>query len=110
MLHAIRDSKKDTLPLDFLANIAEHLLLPEAILLDRTQKTNALIYVYSYGVGAEKAKVILKLDYSAKVRNPETGKKERINMNIIRSGQTFEWSEKTESGFANYELLYGKVK
>lgn len=99
MLHAIRDSKKDTLPLDFLANIAEHLLLPEAILLDRTQKTNALIYVYSYGVGAEKAKVILKLDYSAKVRNPETGKKERINMNIIRSGQTFEWDRKMVESF-----------
>lgn len=110
VLHAIRDTKKDALPLDFLANIAEHLLKPEAVLLDRTQKTNALIYVYSYGVGADKAKVILKLDYSAKVRNSETGKKERINMNIIRSGQTFEWDKEMQRGFSAYEVLIGDIE
>lgn len=110
ILHAIRDTKQDALPLDFLANIAEHLLTPEAVLLDRTQKTNALIYVYSYGSGANKAKVILKLDYSAKVRNEVTGKKERINLNIIRSGQMFEWNQQIRDGFVQYEVLHGKLK
>lgn len=109
VLHAIRDTKQDALPLDFLANIAEHLLTPEAVLLDRTQKTNALIYVYSYGSGANKAKVILKLDYSAKVRNLETGKKERIDLNIIRSGQTFEWNKEMQRGFSAYEVLIGNI-
>lgn len=110
ILHAIRDKKDHALPLDFLENLAEHLLKPEAVLLDNSKKTPVLIYVYSYQTAHGKAKVILGLDYTVKAHNKATGKKERIKTNVINSGKLFDWNEQIKDGFAQYEALWGAIK
>lgn len=107
VLHAIRSGKTDVLPASFWRNIADYLDNPQAVLLDTSQGDTALLYVFD--LGGNKGKAVVKMDYSAKIRNTETGKKERLKINIIRSGKLFEWDEKMQQSFAQYELLYGEI-
>lgn len=107
VLHSVRAGKADVLPVTFWRNVADYLSEPQAVLLDTTQGDTALLYVFDLGDG--KGKAVIKMDYSAKIRNTETGKKERIKINVIRSGKLFEWNEKMQQSFAQYELLYGEI-
>ncbi len=108
ILHALRDGKNSGLPLAFWHNLASYLISPEAVLLDTTQRDAALLYVVD--LGKSKGKAVLKMDYLVKVKNTETGKKERIKVNILRSGKTFVWSEAMAQGFSQYERLFGEIK
>lgn len=108
ILHSMRDSKADQLPIEFWRNVVSYLIAPEAILLDKTSGRRDLIYVFDLGKG--KGKAILKLDYKIKVRDPETNKTNRIIANAIRSGKAFIWSEAMKQGFDQYEVLFGDIK
>lgn len=107
VLHALRDSKDQSLPLAFWYGLAGYLQNPEAVLLDTSQSMAALIYVFD--LGKHKGKAILKIDYEMKVKD-EDGKKRRIQTNIIRTGNIFVYDEKMEQGFANYDVIFGELK
>lgn len=108
IMHAIRDSKDDVLPMAFWHNLATHLVNPEAVLLDTSKSEPVLLYVIN--LGAKKGKAILRMDYLVKLKNAQTGKKERIKINILRSGKTFEWNDAMKNSFKQYERLYGEVE
>ena len=104
ILHALRDSKVDKgigLPLEFWELLPEKLKQPTAVLLDTTQKDNALIFVYEQ----DGAKVLVKLGFKIKIRNPETRKKVSALVNLVRTGTIVTEFE----GLKQYELLWGSL-
>ncbi len=107
ILHAMRDSKDDKLPLEFWENIADYIASPEAILLDTLQAENVLLYIID--LGNNKGKVIVKLDYDLKVRD-ENGKRQKITTNIIRSGKTFIYDDSMRDGLSQHRLIYGSIE
>ena len=110
ILHMLRTSKSAAgmqLPIDFLRNIADHLQAPQAVLLDTTQGEPALLYVFD--LGADKGKVVLKIGYEMKVKDPASGKRQNLLLNILRSGGTFVWDAKAQQGLAHYTLIKGKL-
>lgn len=112
VLHAMRDSKDDQLPTSFWYNLVEYLQNPEAVLLDDSKKDSVLIYVVDLGnsnIGNGKGKAIIRLDYELKVRN-ETGKKQMITTNIIRTGKTFVYSKRMIESLEQYKVLFGAIK
>ncbi|KZE34172.1 phage head morphogenesis protein [Crenobacter luteus] len=106
VLHAMRDGKEQALPLAFWETLPQQLRQPRAILLDRSQARPALLYVFDAPDG--KGKLVVVLDYEVKVRNPETGKKERVTTNLIRTGRVVHQVE-TLTHEPAYEVLWGEV-
>lgn len=106
LLHSLRTGKSGVLPLDFWKQIADYAAKPEAIYLDNTQKTPALLYVID--TGTSKGKVILKLDYQMKIKDKERKVSTHI-LNILRSGKVLEWTEKMRQSFDRYEKIYGEI-
>ena len=82
ILHALRDDKHQPLPLDVWRNVADYLRAPEAVLLDKNESPPLLLYVID--LGNNQGKLVLKLDYSIKVKTRE-GKKQ-LKTNVVRSG------------------------
>ena len=108
ILHSLRTSKTGMhLPINFLHHIADHLQAPQAVLLDTTQSEPALLYVFD--LGGNKGKVVLKLGYESRVKDAETGAKQNVLLNILRSGGTFVWDAKAQQGLAHYTLIKGKL-
>ena len=108
ILHILRTSKAGMhLPINFLHHIADHLQAPQAVLLDTTQSEPALLYVFD--LGGNKGKVVLKLGYESRVKDAETGAKQNVLLNILRSGGTFVWDAKAQQGLAHYTLIKGKL-
>jgi len=104
ILHARRDAKAQQLPDDFWHHLPSQLQKPDAILLDTTQAKPALLYVYALPEGHGKTVVVL--GYELKLRNPATGKKERVTTNLVRSGKLVR-SADTLRDPVSYELLWG---
>ena len=108
ILHILRTSKTGMhLPINFLHHIADHLQAPQAVLLDTTQSETALLYIFD--LGGNKGKVVLKLGYELRVKDAETGTKQNVLLNILRSGGTFVWDAKAQQGLAHYTLIKGKL-
>lgn len=104
ILHARRDAKDQQLPDDFWHHLPSHMRAPDAILLDTTQKKPALLYVHVLPEGHGKTVVVL--GYELKLRNPESGKKERVTTNLVRSGKLI-MDVETLRDATSYELLWG---
>lgn len=104
ILHALRDAKDQQLPDEFWHHLPSHMRAPDAILLDTTQKKPALLYVHKLPEGHGKTVVVL--GYELKLRSPETGKKERLVTNLVRSGKLIRDVE-TLRDTKSYELLWG---
>lgn len=105
VLHAIRTIKGKQLSVEFWRNIADHIQAPEAIFLDTSKDIKALIYVFGIDTGGDK--VIMKLNYTAKVRNTRTGKRVKTTINILRSGAEIGEGALKET-LAAHRLIYGK--
>lgn len=97
----VRDAKSDQLSVEWLYSLPNKLSSVNAILLDTTDNTPALLYVFSE---AEKAKLILKLDY---------GLKKHGKQNILRSGKFISnaalQSIKGNIKSGEYELIKGSL-
>ncbi len=108
ILHAIRNSKNKPLPLAFWKDLPEQLQNPEAILIG-TAGRNAdgqqfLLFVYP-GVN-NKGKLVVTVDYQAKARNPYTGKKEAVAVNMVNTGNYAEDGDIYKND--RYELIWKK--
>lgn len=108
ILHAMRNSKNKPLPLAFWKDLPEQLQNPEAILLG-TAGRNAdgqqfLLFVYP-GVN-NKGKLVVTVDYQAKARNPYTGKKEAVAVNMVNTGNYAEDGDIYKND--RYELIWKK--
>ncbi|MDO9717055.1 phage head morphogenesis protein, partial [Glaesserella parasuis] len=77
-----KQGKGINLPLEFWQQLPEKLRSPKAILLDSSQKLNALLFVYE----EDGAKIIISMDYKVQVKNSVTKKKERIALNMVTTG------------------------
>ena len=53
--------------------------------------------------------MVLKLGYEPHVKDAETGAKQNVLLNILRSGGTFVWDAKAQQGLAHYTLIKGKL-
>lgn len=106
ILHALRDKKVKPLPQSFWERLPEKLQEPEAVLLDTQQHKNALIFVYPND--EDKGKLILTLDYDTKNRNPHTGKKERVVVNMVNTGMVTENQKQIDSLLNSYETIWKK--
>lgn len=111
IMHALRDNKQGqsiSLPVEFWQQLPSKLQTPSAILLDPKQsgstKTNldTLIFVYK----TQQGKVLIKLDYDAKVKT-KAGK-ERIKLNMITTGGKLS-SQEIKENLSKYELLWGTI-
>lgn len=107
VLHAIRDSKDNPLPLSFWQNLPSYLLNPEAVLLDTLQKDVAVLYIVD--LGENHGKAVIRLNYEVKTKD-ETGKRKVITTNIVRSGKTFVLNKKALEGLSQHKVLYGALK
>ena len=108
ILHAMRNSKNKPLPLAFWKDLPEQLQDPEAILIG-TAGRNAdgqqfLLFVYP-GVN-NKGKLVVTVDYQAKARNPYTGKKEAVAVNMVNTGNYAEDGDIYKND--RYELIWEK--
>ncbi len=108
ILHALRNSKNKPLPLAFWKDLPEQLQNPEAILIG-TAGRNAngqqfLLFVYP-GVN-NKGKLVVTVDYQAKARNPYTGKKEAVAVNMVNTGNYAEVGDIYKND--RYELIWKK--
>lgn len=85
VLHTFRDSKGSQLPRDWYARLPDVIAQPQAVALDMTNASApALLYVFD--LPGQTAKLVLSLDYTV-ARRGEAGKKERVPVNIFRSGR-----------------------
>ncbi len=109
VLHALRDSKQQQLPLDFWQRLPESLQEPDEVLLGRAGRDEDakqfLAFVYTLESG--KGKVVVTVDYSAKVRNPHTGKKEKVVVNMVNTGAVLN-VQQTISLQHGYESIWKK--
>lgn len=104
VLHALRDNKASGLQLAFWEQLPSYLLNPDAVLLENNQKLTTLLFVYK----TEHGKVAVKIDYELKLRNGQTGKKERTQVNIVRTGSAITNPRQWES-LKGYQLLFGSL-
>lgn len=108
ILHALRNSKNKPLPLAFWKDLPEQLQNPEAILIG-TAGRNAngqqfLLFVYPRV--NNKGKLVVTVDYQAKARNPYTGKKEAVAVNMVNTGNYAEVGDIYKND--RYELIWKK--
>ena len=82
----------------------QHLTKPDAILLETDQTLPTLLFVYKTAQG----KVAVKVDYEIKLRNLKTGKKEKAQVNIVRTGSVVN-DERQWISLNGYELLWGSL-
>lgn len=107
ILHALRDHKSGVgigLSVEFWQQLPQHLMTPDAILLETDQALPTLLFVYK----TEQGKVAVKVNYEIKLRNQQTGKKERVTVNMIRTGSVISEQQLREN-LTTYELLWGSL-
>lgn len=107
ILHALRDHKANAnigLPLEFWQQLPHHLAKPDAILLETDQTLPTLLFVYKTAQG----KVAVKVNYEIKLRNRQTGKKEKAKVNIVRTGGIIN-DERQWKSLNAYEVLWGSL-
>ena len=104
LLHAIRDHKQMPLPQDFWGRLPEHLLQPDAVLLDRNKGNAAVIMVFKQA--KSKNKLVLTVDYKIGTRDLR-GKKTTVVSNVINTG--VELTEVQMTSLGGYELLWGEL-
>ena len=108
VLHALRDNKQQPLPLDFWQSLPESLQEPDEVLLGRAGRGEDakpfLLFVYTLQGG--KGKVVVTVDYAAKVRNPTTGKKEKVVVNMVNTGAMLDKAQATS--LHGYEQIWKK--
>ena len=109
MLHALRDSKQQPLPLDFWQSLPDSLQEPEEVLLGSTGRgadaKPFLLFVYTLAGG--KGKVVVTVDYATKMKNPMTGKKEKVVVNMVNTGAMLD-EQQTISLLHGYESIWKK--
>lgn len=109
--HALRDLKKGkgiNMPVSFFRNLPEHLQNPKAIFLQpkemgrNPQKDkDALLLVYE----TEQGKVVVAMDYTAEVMDLQTGKKKKVELNLVRTASKL----KDFTGIKRYPLIWGSL-
>lgn len=105
LLHAIRDHKQMPLPQDFWGRLPEHLLQPDAVLLDRNKGNAAVIMVFKQA--KSKNKLVLTVDYKIGTRDLR-GKKTTVVSNVINTG--VELTEESQViGLRSYETLFWEL-
>ena len=105
LLHAIRDHKQMPLPQDFWGRLPEHLLQPDAVLLDRNKGNGAVIMVFKQA--KSKNKLVLTVDYKIGTRDLR-GKKTTVVSNVINTG--VELTEESQViGLRSYETLFWEL-
>ena len=105
LLHAIRDHKQMPLPQDFWSRLPEHLLQPDAVLLDRNKGNAAVIMVFKQA--KSKNKLVLTVDYKIGTRDLR-GKKTTVVSNVINTG--VELTEESQViGLRSYETLFWEL-
>lgn len=103
VLHTFRDAKKIQLPEEWYRALPQHVDAAQSVALDTTmQGSPALLYVFD--LPGQTAKLVLGLDYSVSRRNAE-GKKERIPVNVFRTGRLVDRLDLVQPG---YVWLAGK--
>ena len=107
ILHAIRDTKAQPLPLSFWKALPERLRDPEIVLLDDSQGKNALLLVFHNPEG--KNKIVVTLDYEIKAKHPLTGKKEWITVNMVNTGAVVEAGKQLDSLLLGFEKIWEKL-
>ena len=90
--------------MEFWQQLPQHLTKPDAILLETDQALPTLLFVYKTAQG----KVVIKVNYEVKLRDPKTGKKEKAKVNIVRTGSAISEQQLRENLTA-YELLWGSL-
>ncbi len=98
LLHATRAKKQKqgiAVPIEFWQQLPKYLQKPTAVLLDTTQKYNALIYVYDI----EKTKVVVTIDYTTKVS------KQSAVVNMVTTGSVL----KNINSLKRYKVVYGSL-
>lgn len=109
--HALRDLKKSkgiNMPVKFLKDLPEHLQNPKAILLqpkemDRNPDAkDTLLFIYD----TERGKIVVKLDYVAEVRDLTTGKKKKVDLNLVRTLSKV----KDLTGIKHFPLLWRELQ
>lgn len=109
VLHALRDSKQQPLPLDFWQSLPDSLQEPEEVLLGSTGRgadaKPFLLFVYTLAGG--KGKVVVTVDYATKMKNPMTGKKEKVVVNMVNTGAMLD-EQQTISLLHGYESIWKK--
>lgn len=102
--HMLRDAKAGkTIGVDDIARLPEILAKPEAVLLD--VGTDGLIYVFASPDGG-KGKVVVKVDYTIKTRDPETGRRASSKTNLARTAARED--VRSLRDHARYQLLDGE--
>lgn len=109
VIHAMRQSKEDRLPIELYGKLPKLLVDASAILLDVSQKEPALLFVVKVpgdgdgtanADGAPVAKLVLRLDYDARV----SGLKQQLPINILRSAKMM-----GPTALLGYRLIWGKL-
>lgn len=107
ILHALRETKQSkgiNLPIAFWQNLPEKLRNPKAILLDKSQRLNALLFVYE----EDGAKIVVSMDYSTVIKDSVTKTKTRHQLNMITTGTAIQNDRQWES-LKGYEILWGEL-
>lgn len=97
VLHTFRDAKKVQLAEDWYRGLPDRVDSPAAVVLDKTVADSpALLYVFD--LPEQRAKLVLSLDYTVARRNAE-GKKERVPVNIFRTGRLVDPQDLDQPGY-----------
>jgi len=102
VLHSYRDKKTDVVPWEWYKSLPTNLLSPNAVLLDRSGKDNALLLIFNLPDN-KSVKLVVKLDYELMIRGVD-GMKQRIKSNILRSGRI-----EDIKGLMGFEVLDGAL-
>lgn len=107
ILHALRDSKQAKgihLPVAFWQKLPEKLREPKAVLLDRSQKMDALLFVYE----EDGARLVVTVDYHIKLKDQLTSKKRTSLVNMVTTGTRIDNLDQWES-LNSYQVLWGSL-
>lgn len=97
VLHTFRGAKKVQLAEDWYRGLPDRVDSPAAVVLDKTVADSpALLYVFD--LPEQRAKLVLSLDYTVARRNAE-GKKERVPVNIFRTGRLVDPQDLDQPGY-----------
>lgn len=110
VLHGLRDTKIKPLPVAFWQDLPAKLQEPEMILLGKAgRKDDAKQYLaFVYPLPNGKGKLVVTLDYDVKTRNPFTGEKEKLTVNMVNTGAVFDDADQVASLLHGYELIWKK--
>ncbi|MDR2155911.1 MAG: hypothetical protein LBE78_12965 [Burkholderiaceae bacterium] len=98
VIHTFRSVKTNQIPLDWYKRLPEHLLNPQAVVLDTTHKQPAYLLVYD--VGPQAKKLVVQINYQVKKAG---------TFNVLDTGRVLDAAQvKTQLGHG-YELVDGQL-